>query len=155
MSALTYLMRPHLGHRKLKSHNSPNFCRIKMAVEYALLNDTTNNPTEWNPWSGFRGVAVTRLWWWTESQSPITPTIFVRLNWRLIIHIYMSTQTILQNMNEIRLAVSEEMWSQDSDDGRNDGRTYSSVKKNYTIRNFVAWGIINSGYTYLGQTLHF
>ena len=33
-------------------------------------------------------------------------------------HIYMSPQTILPNMNEIRQAVSEEFRPQDSDDGR-------------------------------------
>ena len=38
-------------------------------------------------------------------------------------HIYMSPQTILPNMNEIRQAVSEELRPQDIDDGRNDGRT--------------------------------
>ena len=33
-------------------------------------------------------------------------------------HIYMSPQTILQNMNVIRQAVSEELRPQDSDDGQ-------------------------------------
>ena len=127
VSALTYPTRPRRGHRKSKSHNSHNFCRIKMAVRYAHLHVTTNNPTKykWNPSSGFRGVAVTRLWWWTESQSPITPTIFVESKWRLSMHIYMSPQTILLNMNEIRQAVSEELRSQDSDDGRTDVMTDS------------------------------
>ena len=33
-------------------------------------------------------------------------------------HIYMSPQTILPNINEIRQAVSEELRSQDCDDGQ-------------------------------------
>ena len=56
-------------------------------------------------------------------------------------HIYMSPQTILPNMNEIRQAVSEELRPQDMmTDGMTDGRTPS--QKHYTLRNFVAWGII-------------
>ena len=57
-------------------------------------------------------------------------------------HIYMSPQTILPNLNEIHQAVSEELRSQDSDDGRNDGRNDGQPsQKHYTLSNFVAWGI--------------
>ena len=59
-------------------------------------------------------------------QSPITPTIFVKSKWHLRMHICMSPQTILPNMNEIRRVVSEELRSQDIDDGRTDGRTTQS-----------------------------
>ena len=54
----------------------------------------------------------------TECQSPITPIIFVESKWRLSMHIYMSPQTILPNMNEIYQEVSKELRQQDSDDGQ-------------------------------------
>ena len=51
----------------------------------------------------------------------------------------MSPQTILPNMNEICQAVSKALHPQDSDDGRNDARI---SQKQYTLRNFIVWGII-------------